>query len=169
MATNGIKPRCEPTMTRAPFQILVLPYRIMPDGTILYALLKREPSTGGYWQGIAGGGENDETPERAAGREASEEAGIPMDAEFIRLDSFAMIPVVEVCGFLWGDNVLVIPNYCFGVRVENAQLTLSSEHTEYLWLNYDDAHQLLHWEGNRNALWELNHRLTHKPPGRNGA
>ena len=83
-------------MSRAPFQVLVLPYRIAADGTIRYALLKREPTTGGYWQPVAGGGEDNETPEQAARRETFEEAGIPVDSEFIQLDSCSMIPVVDV-------------------------------------------------------------------------
>ena len=145
-------------MSRAPFQVLVLPYRITDDRTIRYALLKREPTTGGYWQPIAGGGEDNETPEQAATRETFEEAGIPVDSEFIRLDSVAMIPV-EAWDFLWGDDVLVIPNYSFGVRVDSDELMLSSEHTEYRWANYDDAREMLHWDDNRTALWELNHRL----------
>ena len=33
-------------MSRAPFQVLVLPYKITPDNEILYAVLKRESSTG---------------------------------------------------------------------------------------------------------------------------
>ena len=55
-------------MSRAPFQVLALPYRITSDSVILYALFKREPSTGSYWQGIAGGGENSESPLEAAKR-----------------------------------------------------------------------------------------------------
>lgn len=147
-------------MTRAPFQVLVIPYHIADNGAIRYALLKREASTGGYWQPIAGGGEDNETPEQAARRETYEETGIPVGPGFLRLDSCSMIPVVDVCGFLWGEDVLVIPNYCFGVRVEKEDIRLSSEHTEYRWLTYDDARQMLHWDDNRTALWELNHRLT---------
>lgn len=148
-------------MARAPFQVLVIPYRITDDGTIRYALLRREPGTGGYWQPIAGGGEDNETPEQAARRETFEEAGIPVDSEFIRLDTRSSIPAVDVCGFLWGDDVLVLPHYCFAVRVESEEIKLSSEHTEYRWLTYDDAREMLQWDDNRTALWELNHRLTH--------
>ena len=86
-------------MSRAPFQILVLPYRITPNHEVLYALFKREPSSGGYWQGIAGGGKNSESPLEAAKRETFEEAGIDRSNKYIRLDSYAMIPVVNVCGF----------------------------------------------------------------------
>ena len=146
-------------MSRAPFQVLVLPYRITPDNTILYALFKREPTTGSYWQGIAGGGENGESPLESAKRETQEEAGIDPSHEYIELDSYATIPVVNVCGFRWGGDVLVIPEYCFGVRVEDAELQLSYEHTEYKWLSYSHAMGVLHWDSNKGALWELNFRV----------
>ena len=93
-------------MSRAPFQVLVLPYKITPDNEILYAVLKRESSTGGYWQGIAGGGENGESPLEAAKRESHEEASIDPSNEYIKLDSYAMVPVANVCGFRWGGRCL---------------------------------------------------------------
>ncbi len=148
-------------MARAPFQVLVLPYRFLATGEISYAVFRREPSTGGYWQGIAGGGEDDETPLQAARREAQEEAGITTDREFLKLETFNMIPVEGVSGFLWGEKVLVIPQYFFGVLLENEHIRLSEEHTEYRWLDYESARDILYWGSNRNALWELNYRLTH--------
>lgn len=151
-------------MSRAPFQVLVLPYRILENNRIIYVIFRLVSSSGGYWQGIGGGGEDNETPWQAAKRESMEEAGISPANEFMRLDSFAMIPVVEVCGFMWGEDVLVIPNYCFGVRLIDDEIRLSDEHTAYKWLDYDNARNLLHWEGNRNALWELNWRLTRMFP-----
>ena len=145
-------------MNRAPFQVLALPYRIA-DSEILYAVFKREPSTGGYWQGIAGGGEDSESPLEAAKRETYEEAGIDPNHEYMKLDSFAMVPVANVCGFRWGEDVLVIPEYCFGVKVDEEQLQLSYEHTAYKWLSYDSAMEVLHWDSNKCALWELNFRV----------
>ena len=146
-------------MSRAPFQVLVLPYRITPDNTFHYALFRRGSSTGGYWQGIAGGGENSESPLESAKRETQEEAGIHPNNEFIKLDSFAMVPVVNVCGFRWGSDVLVIPEYCFGVKVEQARLQISHEHSEFKWLDYSRAMEILHWDSNKCALWELNFRV----------
>ena len=46
---------------------------------IEYAIFQR--SDGDYWQAIAGGGEEGETPEEAAKREIQEEAGIPKDCD----------------------------------------------------------------------------------------
>lgn len=152
-------------MSRAPFQVLVLPYRITQDNAVFYAVFKREPSTGGYWQGIAGGGENGESPLVAAKRETHEEAGIDPSNEYVKLDSCATVPVANVCGFRWGDDVLVIPEYCFGVKVEDEQLQLSYEHTEYRWLSYDSAMEILHWDSNKCALWELNFRVRREMQG----
>ena len=48
------------------------------------------------WQGIAGGGEDEETPLQAARREALEEAGIPTGSAFLLLDTVASVPVTFV-------------------------------------------------------------------------
>lgn len=128
------------------------------DGGVEYAVFRRSDLD--CWQAIAGGGEDDETPLQAAKRESQEEGRISPDSDFIKLDSQSTIPVVGICGFAWGPDVLVIPQYCFGVRVDGKDLTLSEEHTEFRWLPYDKARELLKWDSNKNALWELNHRLN---------
>ena len=150
-------------MPRAPFQVLVIPYRHVPDGGIVYAIFKRVAASGGFWQGIAGGGEDDETPLEAARREAFEEAGIAPDNLFVPLDSFCTVPVTAVeRGFLWGNSVLVLPEHAFGVRLADDQIQLSPEHEQFAWLTYDDAWAALKWDSNRNALWELDYRLRHR-------
>ena len=144
---------------RAAFQVLVLPYRHSAVG-LQYALFRRADA--GYWQGVAGGGEADESPLQAARRETAEEAGLVGDHEFVALDARATIPVVYVTGeFTWGPEVLVIPEYAFGVRVEDTEVTLSDEHTRYGWFTLDDAAKAVQWDSNRTALWELDHRLRH--------
>jgi len=145
-------------MSRAPFQVLVLPYRVLQDGQIVYAIFGR--ADGGYWQGIAGGGEDGESPLEAARREAFEEAGIEQSSHFLELDSVATIPVVGICGFKWGADVLVVPEYCFGVKVEHEDLRISREHTSFKWAEYETANRELHRDSNKNALWELDYRLT---------
>lgn len=136
----------------------------MDNGEIEYAVFRRADLD--CWQGIAGGGEDDETPIEAAKRESHEEAGISPDSDYMKLHSLSTIPVVGINGFIWGEDVLVIPQYSFGVRVEDSDLKLSSEHTEYRWLSYDKAHDLLKWDSNKNALWELDYRLKHGKAGR---
>jgi len=150
--------------TRAPFQVLVLPYRHNRAG-LRYAVLRRAAATGGYWQFIAGGGEHGETRTQAAKREAFEEAGVPPGARFICLDTVTMMSVENVCGFRWGPDVLVIPEFCFGVEMSDADIQLSREHTEFRWMSYQSAMRRLRWDSNRTALWELNVRLRRKLEG----
>jgi dihydroneopterin triphosphate diphosphatase len=153
---------------RAPFQVLVLPYRYSNKDRTEYAIFKR--SDAAYWQFIAGGGEDKETPIEAAKREANEEAGIPFHSEYIVLESKNTVPVEGVTGkFTWGENVFVVREYTFGVRLDDGVIVLSKEHTEFAWLCYNEAVAMLKWDSNKNALWELNARLTkqehlHNPP-----
>ena len=148
-------------MTRAPFQVLVLPFCHIQGRQLEYAVFRRRDA--GYWQFIAGGGENNEKPIEAARREALEEAGIAPDSEYIILDSRNTVPVEGVTGeFTWGKDVYVIPEYTFGVRRNSEAISLSREHTEYRWVSYEDAVAMLQWDSNKNALWELDARITGK-------
>jgi dATP pyrophosphohydrolase len=145
-------------VARAPFNVLVFLYRVVGDDEFEYAVLRRTDA--GFWQGVTGGGEDDETPLDAARREAFEETGIAPDSPFLKLDTVEPVRVTEFnVGDLWGDEVYVIPQYCFGVLAKERQLTLSPEHTEYRWLRYDEADRLLKYDGNKTALWELDRKV----------
>ena len=145
-------------MARAPFQVLVYPYRPIGNNSFEYTLLKRADQ--GFWQGVAGGGEDSETPLEAARREASEEAGIPETATFLQLDTVCPNPVTAFRdSYLWGDYVYVIPQYFFGVLVEAEQIVLSHEHTAFQWLKYEQAYSRLKYDGDKLALWELDRKL----------
>ncbi len=149
-------------MARAPFQVLVYPYR-KKDGQIEYALMRR--SDEGYWQAIAGGGEDKEEPLEAAKRETYEESGISPTSEFMQLDTIEFVPVIDFRdSHIWGENVYVIPQYCFGVTARDIQIVISHEHTEYKWLSYEQAYQRIKFDGNKTALWELDKRLKGKGP-----
>jgi dATP pyrophosphohydrolase len=150
-------------MGRAPLQILVVPYTRDTSGSILYGVLCR--SDNGQWQGVAGGGQDDETPEQAAIRETQEELNLSCP-QLLPLDSFATVPAAHFAQWsLWRESkpdLYVIPEYAFGVQVEDpTQVVLSREHTQIQWLPYIDARSLLTWDSNRTALWELNQRLLH--------
>lgn len=142
---------------RAPFQVLVIPFRRTPAGTE-YAVLKRADL--GWWQFVSGGGEDDETPLGAAERETEEELGIRARDRLLRLDSMATVPGnAFAASAAWGADVYVIPEYCFAIDVGREQTSISPEHTELRWAGYDEARELLRWDGNRNALWEVRERL----------
>ncbi len=139
---------------RAPFQILVIPFRRTATG-LEFAVLKR--SDADYWQFVAGGGEDGETPIEAAQRETQEEVGITGD--LIQLDSLSTVPKDCFAAESWGQDVYVIPEHCFAVDTGDHVIALSGEHTELRWVPYERARSLLEWDSNRNALWELNERL----------
>ncbi len=140
---------------RAPYQVLVIPFRLRiaePE----FAVLKR--SDAAYWQFVAGGGEKGETILEAAQREVREEIGIT--GRFVQLDSHATVPrdcFVEA--HRWRSDVYVIPEYSFAVDAGDAEIILSNEHTAVQWVSYPHARALLRWDSNRTALWEVHERL----------
>lgn len=59
-------------MKRAPYQILVLPFRTLKGGNTSYAISRRADC--GAWQGLAGGGESNESPLESAAAKHSKKA-----------------------------------------------------------------------------------------------
>jgi len=141
---------------RAPYQVLIFPY-IKTGQKVKYCVFKRKDMK--VWQAISGGGEEDETPLESAKREAKEEAGVSSENKFFQLSSMATIPVEAIRGFLWGEDVLVVPEHAFGVEVKDEKIDIKDEHTEYKWGTYEEVSKELKWDSNKNALWELNHRI----------
>jgi dATP pyrophosphohydrolase len=144
-------------MTRQPIQVLVIPFR-KTKTTVEYCLLKR--SDANYWQFVAGGAEGNETPLEAASREAHEEAGTPMSANVITLDSMCCVPANIFRDWKqWPKGTYVVKEFAFGVEVQFEPIKLSNEHIELKWVSYDEAMSHLKWDSNKTALWELSQRL----------
>lgn len=144
---------------RCPFQVLIIPYT-KQAGSILFAVFKRADL--GFWQWLSGGGEDLESPLDAAKREAHEEFGIDPNNRYIALDSITSINAGKFKQYrhLWPADLLVIPEYSFAVEVTmDSNLKISKEHSEYLWLTYEEAGRKLKWDSNKTALRELNERL----------
>lgn len=142
---------------RAPFQILAIPYRII-DGSTLYCVFHRADFD--QWQFISGGGEDNETPLEAAKRESLEEGGVQSD-QWVELKSMSYIPaavISEKHRQYWSTDTYVIPEYTFAFECQE-DIELSHEHTECVWLTYEEAGLKLKWDSNRTALYELKCRL----------
>ena len=144
-------------MARAPFNVLVIPYRSR-DGDHEYAVFHRSDAS--MWQFIAGGGEDDEKPQEAARREACEEAGITDGVVWMQLHSTSSVPRTAFPDGDWPDSIYVIPEYSFAVNVQDHELCLSPEHDQVQWLDYTQARNTLTWDSNKTALWELRERLA---------
>lgn len=146
---------------RAPFQVIVIPYRQIPDGSNQYAIFfRRTDRYGGFWQAVSGGGEDDETLLEAARREANEEGGLSYETPYVQLESMVKIPAPFAAGMLWGPDVLVVPEYAFGADAGEQEIILSKEHETFRWVDYSTAQELLRFDSNRNALWEVDYHLT---------
>ncbi|MFC1953573.1 NUDIX pyrophosphatase [Chloroflexota bacterium] len=144
-------------MARATFNAGVFPYRKNREGVFEYALLKRADA--GFWQGVTGGGEDNETPLETAKRETFEETGISTDSDFVQLDTIAAVRVTHFTVTHWPKDLFVIPMYMFGVFADNQEIILSPEHTEYRWMKYEQAYEMIKFENNKTALWELDRRV----------
>lgn len=142
-------------MSRSAFQVLVIPFRKM-DNEYKYCLFLREDSN--VWQAVAGGGEENESLMCAANREFEEETGI-ITGSCIQLQSMCYMPSIAVRKEFLEDDIVVIPEYSFAVEVRNERIKLSSEHTRFEWLSYQEACNQLHWDSNKTALWELDYKL----------
>lgn len=144
---------------RAPIQVLVIPYKLV-DGIPQYCIFKR--STGEYWQFIAGGGEDEETPLESAKREAFEEASLEKTLTYYQLVSTFYVPadcISDKHRKYWSADTFVLPEYCFAVNVDNNPIKLSEEHTEYIWATYEKAKEMLYWQTNKVAIFELHNRI----------
>ena len=145
---------------RAPFQILAIPYR--KTGEVLsYCVFHRANID--QWQFIAGGGEDEETPEEAARREIFEESGVAAN-QLLPLRSMCCIPTdIYPEEYLrnWPADTYVVPEYAFGFPC-GSPVMLSDEHLECAWLSYGEAKEKLKWDSNRTALYELDCRLRNK-------
>ena len=147
------------------FQALVFPFRKYDgEGSALnrpgtgyeYAIFKRIRS--GLWQAISGGGKTGESFIEAAKREAWEETGIPISANYFCLETINSVPI-HYFTEQTPKGRYVIEEHCFAVNCENIEIALSPEHSEFRWVDYKTAHELLKWDSNKTALWELNQRL----------
>ena len=141
---------------RAPFQVLIIPF-IREGSEYYYAVFKRSDLD--VWQFIAGGGEGSENPIQAMKREAEEEALIDRNASFVQLAALNTIPAVNIHGLNWGKDIVMIPEFAFGIELPSRDIKIGNEHMEYLWLSCEEAMKKLKYDSNKSAVWELDYRL----------
>lgn len=138
-------------------QVEAIVFKTLPSGDHSFLMLKRAPQRGGFWQPVTGNVEEGETFEAAAVREVQEELGI---TDIVRL-------IDTEYSYEFTDNGLDQFERIFGVQVPlNAEVKLSSEHTEYRWTMKDEAiDSYLKYPGNKEGLRRLHQKLTKSDGG----
>jgi len=148
---------------RAPYQTLILPYRqILSGDSREFAVFLRADDDNDVWQFVAGGGEDGESRTETAVRELFEETGVRIDSSlpFVELDTQSSIPANIFSGWKeWGNDLLVVTEFAYGVDFTNCEIEISPEHSEFEWVDIDTVMGLLRFDSNKTALWELNTRL----------
>lgn len=95
------------------------------------------------WQGVAGKIEAGEKAWETAIRELKEETGLSPKRIFVA-DHVSRFYETH------GDRINLVP--VFGIEVETDQVTLSKEHSDYRWVDLEEALQLLIWRGQRIGI-----------------
>ena len=115
-----------------------------------FLLLKRNKNEiyPGIWS-IAGGEiDKGEKAYEAATREMKEETGLTPKHIYL-------IDNVNVFYEMHDDVVHLVP--VFLAETEEDEVKLSDEHSEYAWINYEDAYKKIYWNG-----WKNNLKLIHE-------
>jgi dATP pyrophosphohydrolase len=143
---------CHGTMEfRLPVQVLVYCFRRSAGG-IEYLMLRRTAKYGGFWQGITGAPEGDESLLEGAARELAEETRLS-PTHLLQVDFSYSFPVEDQWKWAYHPDVKQINEYIFLAEIsDDAGPVLSFEHDLYEWAFFDRAMELLNWPNNRRAL-----------------
>ena len=104
----------------------------------------------GHWDFIKGKMEHDETPHETARREAGEETGIT-DIEFI--DGFEESVEYE---FRFNNDLIQKKVVFFLAKTNISKISLSHEHRDFVWLEYEDAMKKVTFDNAKKILAKAN-------------
>jgi len=110
-----------------------------------FLLLKRAENEvyAGVWQMVTGSIESGEKGFQTALREVEEETGLSPSEVYV-------VPHMNSFYSPTKDHVCMVP--VFAVVVNNKNVKLSEEHSEYRWVDKEDAKRLLAWQGQRKSV-----------------
>ena len=119
---------------------------------IEYLIIKRSEKDGGFWQGVTGTLEEGEKLKECLIREIKEELGIVNINKISEIEE--TIQWAKKTGFM-------ITEYVFSVELDrNINVTLSEEHNDYKWCDFNEAYQWLGKDNNKNTLKMINEKLN---------
>lgn len=143
---------------REPYQVLIILYNY-ENGELKVCIFHRMIK--GYWQFVSGGKDSaDVDLYSAMKRELYEETGI--DASKHKTYKLETTTSIAGCMFKekFVDCPILITESVYAIEYsEFNRICLSNEHDEFRVVSYDDAMELLKWDSNKVALYELYRKL----------
>jgi dATP pyrophosphohydrolase len=143
---------------RVPRQVLVYLFRYA-DRAPEFLLLRRTEQWGGFWQGVSGAPEWEESDTEGAVREVLEETGFAVGDSLREIDfRYALLresdPDADRWEQLYGPDVVSIPEEVYVAQVPTGvdPRLAPYEHDAFRWCSFEEALELLTWENNRDAL-----------------
>jgi len=121
-----------------------------------FLLLKRSDKEKypNIWQMVTGSIDENEKAYQTALREIMEETGLSTEKLWI-------VPQVNSFYSHEKDEVCFVPVFAALVK-EKSDVRISSEHSEFKWLEKENAKELLAWKGQRNAVDTIYEYFTNK-------
>lgn len=112
-------------------------------GNFEVLLLKRTEERGGFWNVVNGTLEFDESIVECRARELSEEAGIK--------DVLRWSDEINRFSFQYHESPFVVVVYAAEVATDQSVI-INEEHTEYTWVSFDKALQMMKFDDDKNGL-----------------
>ena len=119
---------------------------------IKFLLLKRAKTKiyEHLWQGVAGKIEDGETAVETAIRELMEETG------FKPLRMFIADHISKFYEAKW-DRINLVP--VFGIEVKKSEVSISKEHCDFKWVDFELASKTLVWQGQKEGILSVHNML----------
>ena len=115
------------------------------NNELQFLLLKRSSHKiyPGLWQMVSGHIKKGESAVKTALRELKEETGL-------KPQHFWVAPNINSFYFPGDDSITLIP--VFAAQVDDHDVNISDEHSEFKWVNSEEAKKHLAWEGQRKSV-----------------
>lgn len=128
------------------------------DGRHDVLLMKRTQTLAGEWGQVSGRIEEGEKAWQTALRELREETGLQLDRLYTS----------DICETFYGAtaNVIYIAPVFVGYVSEPAEVVLNFEHSEFRWVSFDKAIEMVPYGGQRRALRQIEAEYSMRVPNR---
>ncbi len=128
------------------------------EGRYEVLLLKRTQTLAGEWCQIAGSIEEGEAAWQTALRELDEETGLTPEA-FYSADTCEQFYEAD------RDSITIAPVFVAFID-SSAKVTLNHEHSEYRWVSFDEAVEMVAFGGQRRVLRWIEDEFVKRHPNK---